>query len=112
MEMECRKGKGLMRGRHRWSRGGMVKRSSLDSDSSSDSRLGKGLEWENRESRDRVVSGRRRVRVMEWGWLCLVLLNNALPYMCVLLGFVLCRERLTMRAGGISKVTSGADQEM
>ncbi len=57
IEIECKKGNGVVRGRLRWSRGGMMKTSSSGSDSSSDSKVEKGLRWENRERRERVGIG-------------------------------------------------------
>jgi hypothetical protein len=57
MEIACKKGMGVVRGRHRWSRGGMIKLSFSGSDSSSDSKLAKGLGWENLERLERVGIG-------------------------------------------------------
>ena len=57
IEIACKKGNGVVRGRRRWSRGGMMKTSSSGSDSSSDSKLEKGFRWENLERRERVGIG-------------------------------------------------------
>ncbi len=50
METVWMKGRGVVTGRQRWSRGGRVKESSSESSlESSDSKVEKGLGWANRE---------------------------------------------------------------